>query len=98
MSNIQLTLRGDAREFPAGITPIEVAQSIGAGLAKAACAAKVNGETVDLRTGEPASLTLSGRHDPCIVHRARAVADAMTALTLCDALALRFGTDWLGGR
>lgn len=52
-------------------------------------------ETVNLFTGENATLQLAGRHDPAIVHRARAVADAMTALTLCDALALRFGTDWL---
>ncbi len=36
-----------------------------------------------------------GRHDPCIVHRARVVADSMIALTLADLLALRFGTDWL---
>ena len=37
-----------------------------------------------------------GRHDPAIVHRARAVQDAVTAIVLCDALAMRFGTDWLG--
>ncbi|MBQ6266975.1 MAG: chorismate synthase [Clostridia bacterium] len=52
-------------------------------------------QTVDLFTGEEATLQLTGRHDPAIVHRARAVVDAMTALTLCDQLALRFGTDWL---
>ena len=33
--------------------------------------------------------------NPAIVYRARAVVDAMIALTLADALALRFGTDWL---
>lgn len=45
-------------------------------------------------------LTLTGRHDPAIVHRARVVADSVTALVLCDALALRYGTDFLadGGR
>ena len=43
------------------------------------------------------TLTLGGRHDPAIVHRARVVADSVTALVLCDALALRFGTDWLTG-
>lgn len=42
-------------------------------------------------------LALTGRHDPAIVHRARVVADSVTALVLCDALALRFGTDWLRG-
>ena len=36
-----------------------------------------------------------GRHDPAIVHRARVVQDAATAIVLCDALAMRFGTDWL---
>jgi chorismate synthase len=40
-------------------------------------------------------LTLTGRHDPAIVHRARVVVDSVTALVLCDALALRYGTDWL---
>ena len=52
-------------------------------------------QTVNLFTGEETSLQLTGRHDPAIVHRARAVADAVTALTLCDQLALRYGTDWL---
>ena len=41
------------------------------------------------------TLTLTGRHDPAVVHRARVVADSVTALVLCDALALRFGTDFL---
>ena len=54
-------------------------------------------ETVDFLRGEDGTLELQGRHDPAIVHRARVVVDSMTALTLCDALALRFGTDWLGG-
>ena len=54
-------------------------------------------QSVDLRAGINAELTVKGRHDPCIVHRARAVTDAVTALTLCDLLALRFGTDFLGG-
>ena len=54
-------------------------------------------QTVDLRTGKPAELAIPGRHDPAIVHRARAVCDAVTALVLCDALAGRYGADWLGG-
>ena len=41
------------------------------------------------------SLMIGGRHDPCVAHRARAVVDAITALTLADLLSLRFGTDWL---
>ena len=51
--------------------------------------------TVDLSSGENALLTLEGRHDPCIVHRAAVAADSVTALALCDLLAQRFGTDWL---
>ena len=54
-------------------------------------------KTVKLSTGEAAEISLAGRHDPAIVHRARAVVDAVTALVLCDALATKFGTDWLGG-
>lgn len=55
-------------------------------------------ETVNLTTGERVELELGGRHDPAIVHRARAVVDSAVALTLCDALALRFGTDYLAGK
>ena len=52
-------------------------------------------ETVNIKTRENATLTAKGRHDACIVHRARAVIDAVTAITIADALATRFGTDWL---
>ncbi len=52
-------------------------------------------DTVNFKTAENACLDIKGRHDPAIVHRARAVADAAVALVLCDMLALRFGTDWL---
>ena len=52
--------------------------------------------TVSLIDGEDGVLAARGRHDPCIVHRAAAVVDAVTALVLCDVLAGRFGTDWLG--
>ena len=54
-------------------------------------------ETVNFIRNENAALTVEGHHDPAIVHRARVVADSVAALVLCDALALRFGTDWLGG-
>ena len=53
--------------------------------------------TVNPVTGTEVPLQISGRHDPAIVHRARAVVDSVTALALCDLLALRFGTDWLAG-
>ena len=52
-------------------------------------------KTVNPGTGEETDLTISGRHDPAIVHRARVVVDSVTALVLADLLALRFGTDWL---
>ena len=53
--------------------------------------------SVDADGSREETLTLTGRHDPAVVHRARAVTDSVTALVLCDALALRFGTDWLKG-
>lgn len=52
-------------------------------------------ETVNLQTGENTTLSAKGRHDPCIVHRARVVVDCVTAITLCDILAGRYGADWL---
>ena len=52
-------------------------------------------DTVDFRSMSDAVLLPKGRHDPAIVHRARVVQDAATAIVLCDALALRYGTDWL---
>ena len=52
--------------------------------------------TVDFIKNEDAILNIKGRHDPAIIHRARVVVDSVTAITLCDLLATRFGTDWLG--
>lgn len=52
-------------------------------------------QTVDLEKGENSTLEARGRHDPCIVHRARVVVDSITALALCDMLSIKFGTDWL---
>ncbi len=49
MSDIQITLPdGSARTLPTGATVRDLAASIGAGLAKAALAGKINGEAVDL--------------------------------------------------
>lgn len=47
---IKVTLKGDVREYEAGVSVADVAKSIGAGLYKSACAAKVNGNVCDLRT------------------------------------------------
>lgn len=52
--------------------------------------------TINMATNENAVLSLKGRHDPAIIHRARVVVDSVTAITLCDLLTTRFGTDWLG--
>ena len=52
-------------------------------------------ETVDWKTGKTVRHSFAGRHDPCIVPRARIVQDSMLAFVLADALSLRFGTDWL---
>ena len=55
-------------------------------------------ETVNFLERRDETLKLKGRHDPAIVHRARVVVDSAAALALCDALALRFGTDWLAAK
>ncbi|MGN1118099.1 MAG: TGS domain-containing protein, partial [Acutalibacteraceae bacterium] len=47
---IKVKLRDDVREFENGVSVMEVAKSLGAGLFKAACLAKVDGITCDLRT------------------------------------------------
>ncbi len=52
-------------------------------------------ETVDLERMESTAMVLEGRHDPAIVHRARAVVDAVTAIALADMLVTKYGTDWL---
>lgn len=53
-------------------------------------------QTVDLATGENTVLQIKGRHDPAIVHRARIVIDAVTAIAVADMLTGRYGTDYLG--
>lgn len=49
MINIRLK-DGAVKQFEENVTPAQVAKSLGAGIYKAACAAKLNGELVDLRT------------------------------------------------
>ena len=39
--------------------------------------------------------TIRGRHDPMIIHRARAVVDALAAFTAADVLTVRYGDDYL---
>jgi len=52
-------------------------------------------DTIDLTSMQNAKLSLKGRHDPAIFHRARVVADSMTALALLDLLVQRYGERWL---
>lgn len=47
---INVTLKGNAKEFESGVSVAEIAKSIGAGLYKSACIAKVDGVVCDLRT------------------------------------------------
>lgn len=49
MINIKLK-DGAVKQYEENTTPAQVAKSLGAGIYKAACAAKLNGELVDLRT------------------------------------------------
>ena len=51
-------------------------------------------QTVDILAKQNATLEIKGRHDPAIVHRARVVIDAATAIAVYDMLAGRYGTDY----
>lgn len=51
--------------------------------------------TIDYINLENVELSLKGRHDPAIIHRARVVVDSVAAIVLCDMLTQRFGTDYL---
>ncbi|MGM9912224.1 chorismate synthase [Floccifex sp.] len=41
-------------------------------------------QSVDYQTKENVELTIQGRHDPCIIHRARVVVDSIVAFGLLD--------------
>ncbi len=45
-------------------------------------------DTVDLKTGQPAKLSVQGRHDPCVALRALPVIEAAAALAAWDVLNL----------
>ena len=51
--------------------------------------------TVNMAENQETTLSIDGRHDPAIVHRARAVVDSVTAIVVADLLAQRFGNEWL---
>jgi chorismate synthase len=44
---------------------------------------------------EETTISIAGRHDPAIIHRVRAVVDAVLAIAVADMLTQRFGTDYL---
>ena len=52
-------------------------------------------KTVNMATGEETELVIHGRHDPCIVQRARIVVDSVAALVVADMLTVRYGSDAL---
>ncbi|MBE6543290.1 MAG: chorismate synthase [Ruminococcaceae bacterium] len=47
--------------------------------------------TVNMRTKEDAKLTIEGRHDPAIIHRASIVITSVTAIAILDMLETRYG-------
>lgn len=51
-------------------------------------------QSVDFRQMKDVQLELKGRHDPAIIRRICIVVSSLVAVVLCDALALRFGTDY----
>ena len=51
-------------------------------------------QTVDFAAKQDATLQIEGRHDPAIIHRARPVLDAMTALALVELFIEARGTAW----
>lgn len=52
-------------------------------------------DTVDYETGENTKLTIQGRHDPAIIHRARTVVDAVAAIGLVELFVERYGYLWM---
>ena len=79
---------GSSREMPAGSTPADVAMAIGPGLAKAALAARIDGELVDLTrpfTGNAALALVTSRDEADALDLARhdyahVLAEAVQAL------------------
>lgn len=55
-------------------------------------------KTVNMSTLEEVELNVRGRHDPCILPRARIVLDSVAALVVADMLTVRYGSDALTGK
>jgi chorismate synthase len=52
-------------------------------------------KTIDMNTNTEVEYGGRGRHDPCIVHRARVVVDSVAALVVADLLTQRYGAEGL---
>lgn len=53
-------------------------------------------DSVDVSTMQEKKLTIAGRHDPAVIHRARVVVDALTAIVLTNFLLERHGSLYFG--
>lgn len=51
-------------------------------------------ETVDYESKTNTTLVVEGRHDPCIVHRARVVQDSLCAIGIADLCNMQYGIQW----
>lgn len=51
-------------------------------------------ETVSFLENRDTGISVTGRHDPAIIHRACPVVSAAAALAVCDMMAVRYGTDF----
>lgn len=51
--------------------------------------------TVNMQQQTDTTICITGRHDPCIAHRAAVVVDSVIGFTLCDILIGHYGTQWL---
>ena len=52
-------------------------------------------KTVNIATMENTEISVNGRHDPAIIHRVRAVVDAVSAIAVADMLITKYGVDCL---
>jgi threonyl-tRNA synthetase len=89
---------GSVREYPPPVRPVEIAQSIGPGLARAALAAVIDGRTVSLMDPLPAegeiSLVFLTKKDPAalgVMRHSCAHVMARAVMRLFDGVQLAFG-------
>jgi len=67
---VKISLKGDVvKEFDQGTTVAQIAAALGAGLAKAACAAKIDGKVCDLRTPVLADCSVEILQKGILAHR-----------------------------